>query len=248
MQDITWYIGCSGYYYREWKDLFYPKGLVQAKWFEFYASKFNTLEINNTFYKFPQLNNLLNWYQKAPEGFKFSVKVPGAITHFKQFNETEVLMSDFYDTVKEGLKEKLGCILFQLPPRLNYSKEKLDIIIKHTNLFFQNVIEFRHNSWWRKDVFETLERHNITFCGVSYPGIINDTITQGNLSYYRFHGVPKLYYSAYDTEFLKTVSIRMMNSQIETAYIYFNNTASAAALANAAEIKNMVGLSLERLK
>ena len=157
-------------------------------------------------------------------------------------------MSDFYDTVKEGLKEKLGCILFQLPPRLNYSKEKLDIIIKHTNLFFQNVIEFRHNSWWRKDVFETLERHNITFCGVSYPGIINDTITQCNLSYYRFHGVPKLYYSAYDTEFLKTVSIRMMNSQIETAYIYFNNTASAAALANAAEIKNMVGLSLERLK
>lgn len=245
MHDIKWHIGCSGYYYREWKELFYPKGLPQSKWFEFYASKFNTLEINNTFYKFPQLNNLTNWYQKSPEEFKFSIKVPGSITHFKQFNDTETLMSDFYAVVKEGLKEKAGCILFQLPPKVIYSTETLNKIIKQTDLFFQNVIEFRHNSWWRKDVFQILERHNITFCGVSYPGIINDPVTLGPLSYYRFHGVPKLYYSSYDSEFLKSVYSKLLKSHSENIYIYFNNTASAAALQNAEEIKCMIGSGLE---
>jgi len=243
VQNIQWHIGCSGFSYKEWKEEFYPKNLAQTKWFDYYTKHFDTLELNVTFYRFPTLKSLKAWYDKAPEGFSFSAKVPRPVTHFKKFEETERMINDFYQLLKEGLKEKLGCILFQLPPRLNYSKEKLDVIIKHTNLFFQNVIEFRHNSWWRKDVFETLEHHNITFCGVSYPGIINDVITHGKLCYYRFHGVPKLYHSMYGTEFLKKISDKIIDSNTETAYIYFNNTASAAALENAAEIKNMVGLT-----
>ncbi|HEV7620614.1 MAG TPA: DUF72 domain-containing protein [Flavisolibacter sp.] len=243
MKEINWFIGCSGFHYREWKEIFYPKGLPQSKWFEFYTRSFNTIEINNTFYKFPQVGNLLNWYQKSPAEFKFTIKVPGAITHYKQFKETETLVADFYNTVHEGLKEKLGCVLFQLPPKLQYSKQKLEEILKQINIFYQNVIEFRHNSWWRKDVFEELANHNIVFCGVSYPGIISDAINNQPLSYYRFHGVPKLYYSSYDEEFLNKVANSIKNSKVTTAYIYFNNTASAAALENAAVIKNLVGLT-----
>src|SRR5437763_15548606 len=116
MRHINWHIGCSGFYYKEWKEIFYPKGLVQAKWFNHYAQHFNTLEINNTFYRFPEPKLFENWYNKAPDHYSFSVKVPRTVTHLKKFKDTEKVLRDFYSIAKEGLKEKLGPILFQLPP------------------------------------------------------------------------------------------------------------------------------------
>src|SRR5437868_13191221 len=111
---MQWHIGCSGYHYSSWKEVFYPKDLPQKKWFDFYASRFDTLELNVTFYRFPQLRFLQNWYSISPDGFSFAVKAPRLITHFKQFNECERLLDDFYTTTKEGLAEKLGPLLFQL--------------------------------------------------------------------------------------------------------------------------------------
>jgi uncharacterized protein YecE (DUF72 family) len=102
------WVGCSGFHYKHWKELFYPKDLPQRKWFEFYIKHFNTLELNVTFYKFPRLPALEVWYNTSPEDFCFSVKVPKAITHFKQFNDTHRMLNDFYETSREGLKEKLG--------------------------------------------------------------------------------------------------------------------------------------------
>src|SRR4051812_36983931 len=113
----SWWIGCSGFHYKHWKDIFYPEGLPQKKWFEFYCENFNTLELNVTFYRFPQLAFLESWYKRSPKKFRFAVKAPRSITHYKQFHDTESLISDFYGVVKTGLKNKLGCILFQLPPR-----------------------------------------------------------------------------------------------------------------------------------
>src|ERR1700760_568766 len=117
------YIGCSGFYNKDWKELFYPKGLAQSKWFEYYCTQFNTLELNTTFYRFPTIEMLKKWYDKSPADFKFSVKAPRLITHYKQFNEVERLLNDFYSSVREGLKEKLGAVLFQLPARVVYSEE-----------------------------------------------------------------------------------------------------------------------------
>ncbi|MFL5786714.1 MAG: DUF72 domain-containing protein, partial [Flavisolibacter sp.] len=239
MAERKWHIGCSGFHYREWKEIFYPKGIPQSKWFNFYSSQFNTLEINNTFYKFPELKLFENWYNKAPAGFTFSVKVPGTITHYKQFKETETLMKDFYSVAKEGLKEKLGCILFQLPPKTVFSMEKLQIILSQINMFFFNVIEFRNISWWRKEVIEELSKHNIAFCGVSFPSLISDAITNSSVAYYRFHGVPKLYHSQYETTFLEKIIDQLKQSQSNEIYIYFNNTASAAAIENAREVIKM---------
>src|SRR5262245_59274802 len=107
---MNWHIGCSGFHYREWKGMFYPEKTPQRLWFEYYSSQFNTLELNVTFYRFPQLSFLQNWYQKSPENFQFTVKVPRLITHYKQFNETQDMLNDFYGTVKEGLKQKLGAV------------------------------------------------------------------------------------------------------------------------------------------
>ena len=110
-----WLIGCSGFAYKEWKEVFYPQGLPQSRWFEFYTEHFNTLELNVTFYRFPTLKSLQAWYNKAPDGFVFSAKVPRWITHYRKFEETERMMGDFYGLLKDGLKEKTGCVLFQLP-------------------------------------------------------------------------------------------------------------------------------------
>ncbi|HWJ29239.1 MAG TPA: DUF72 domain-containing protein [Flavisolibacter sp.] len=242
MQQINWHIGCSGFHYKEWKEVFYPKGWPQAKWFQYYTRHFSTIEINNTFYRFPELKLFENWYIKAPDDFSFSVKVPRTITHYQQFKETENQLADFYDLTKAGLKEKLGCILFQLPPQIHYSAEKLDSIVRQMNIFFRNVIEFRHISWWRKDVIDILHQHNISFCGVSYPGLINDPLVNTAFPYYRFHGVPKLYYSSYDHAFLDQIVAQIKQRDVTDAYLYFNNTASAAAIENAKYVQKVCGL------
>jgi uncharacterized protein YecE (DUF72 family) len=244
MQKINWHIGCSGFSYKEWKNEFYPKGLAQSKWFNYYAQHFHTLELNVTFYRFPTLNSLKQWYDKAPETFSFSAKMPRSITHFKKFEDTERMIHDFYGLLKEGLKEKLACVLFQLPPSLVYSHDKLEKVISHIDESFINVIEFRHESWWRKDVQTILKKHNISFCGVSFPKIsFDDAVINTSTCYYRFHGVPNLFYSEYDEAFIDKIYNEIaQNKTVDSAYIYFNNTASLAALHNAKHFQKLVGL------
>lgn len=236
-----WYIGCSGYYYKDWKEIFYPKGLPQTKWFDFYCEHFNTLELNVTFYRFPSLNVLQNWYRKAPDDFIFSVKVPKAITHESRFEGSQSLAMEFYDMLSLGLAEKLGPVLYQLPPSITFAPEMLEAIISHIDENFKNVIEFRHISWWRKEVIQTLTDRGISFCGVSFPGLIADVMTNTPTAYYRFHGVPKLYYSEYDDAFLeKVVQTLHGDKKVKEAFLYFNNTAAAAALQNARYVQELV--------
>ena len=242
MQNIQWHIGCSGFSYKEWKEEFYPKNLAQTKWFDYYTKHFDTLELNVTFYRFPTLKSLKAWYDKAPEGFSFSAKVPRPVTHFKKFEETERMINDFYSLLREGLKEKLACVLFQLPPTFTYSEEKLKKIIEQTDPSFNNVIEFRHESWWRQDVQTILAKHDISFCGVSFPKIsFDEAVVNAPLCYYRFHGVPKLFYSEYDKAFIKKIYNQISkNKKAKTAFIYFNNTASLAALHNAKYFQELI--------
>ena len=93
-------------------------------------------------------------YCNSPDDFKFSVKAPKAITHFKKFNECERMLGDFYGSIQQGLQQKLGCVLFQLPPQLIYSEALLEKLIINLNPSYKNVIEFRHESWWNKVVFK----------------------------------------------------------------------------------------------
>lgn len=242
MQKIKWHIGCSGFHYKEWKETFYPKSLPQKQWFDYYAKHFNTLELNVTFYRFPTLKSLHNWYDKSPEGFSFSSKVPRSITHYKKFEETENMLKDFYQVLKEGLKEKLSCVLFQLPPQISFSNEMLKKIISQTDASFNNVIEFRNSTWWRDDVKTILKENHISFCGVSFPKIsFDDAVINTPLCYYRFHGVPKLFYSEYDQAFIKKIHEQIRkDSTVKNAFIYFNNTASLAALHNASYFQELI--------
>jgi|SRR5215217_909137 len=235
-----WYIGCSGFYYKEWKGIFYPKGLPQHDWFAFYTQHFNALELNNTFYRFPELENLQHWHDTAPDNFRFAVKAPREITHDNLFKETEFVLQEFYNVLKNGLAEKLGPVLFQLPPAFDYSAERLQTIITQLDTAFVNVIEFRNISWWRDEVIETLRGNGITFCGVSYPGLIDSVIVNTPYPYYRFHGVPKLHNSSYEYGFLKNVVEAMDTvNEVKAAYLFFNNTMSGAALENARTVQQL---------
>ena len=241
MSRIKWEIGCSGFHYKEWKGIFYPETIPQKDWFKFYAQHFNTLELNTTFYRFPVLKSLENWYNISPANFSFAVKVPRLITHYKKFNDCKRLIDDFYNLITNGLKEKLGPVLFQLPPSFQYSNERLELLINSVYKEYKNVIEFRHASWWKQKVFTQLKKENIIFCGIDYPGLDNKAIVTNGVAYYRFHGRPKLYYSSHKICDLKTVADTLIeNKKVTEAFIFFNNTATKAAIKNARWLKKYI--------
>jgi uncharacterized protein YecE (DUF72 family) len=231
-------IGCSSYNNRYWKGIFYPEDLPTSKWFDYYCQHFNTYEMNGTFYKFPTVRIFENWYKKVPENFLFSVKAPKDITHFKKFADCETLLADFYNFCETGLKEKLGPILFQLPPSYNFTPERLQNIINSLDKKFQNVVEFRHKSWWNQEVWDTLLQNNITFCSVSYPGLPEDILTQFPMIYIRLHGNKKLFYSGYSKEDLEKIKKAISDSSTQS-FIYFNNTAGTEGILNALDFKEL---------
>ena len=203
------------------------------EWFEYYCTRFPTVELNNTFYRIPTIDALRGWYRRSPAGFVFSVKAPRLITHLKRFNETGPLQRDFYRLLSEGLGDKLGPVLFQLPGTTAYDPAVLDRILRDMEPSFTNVVEFRNATWWRADVYEALAARGVTFCSVSYPNLPDDVIPS-DLVYYRFHGVPSLWRSSYSPVFLqRIIDTLSADKGVKKAYLYFNNTASGAAYKNA---------------
>jgi uncharacterized protein YecE (DUF72 family) len=238
---MQWFIGCSGFHNKDWKGKFYPAGLAQNKWFEYYCSRFNTLELNTTFYRFPRVEFLQRWYDNSPYGFVFSIKAPRLITHYKQFIDSARMLSDFYTSAIDGLKEKLGPVLFQLPSGIAYNEDFLNRIIQAVDKAFVNVIEFRHASWWNNYVYTELTKNKIIFCGVSHPDLSQQVIANISTVYYRFHGLKRLYFSQYTNRHLEEFANELIQkTSVKTAYIYFNNTATMAAIKNAEQLEKIL--------
>ncbi|UPL49626.1 DUF72 domain-containing protein [Hymenobacter sublimis] len=238
----TIYIGCSGFSYRDWKGVFYPTDLPPRKWFTYYCTQFNTLELNVTFYRMPELKAFEQWYQQSPEDFQFAVKAPRQVTHYKKFGpEAEPILAEFYATIREGLGQKLGPVLFQLPPKAAYTEEYLTRIIEQLDPEFHNVIEFRHPSWWDGEVFRRLARHGISFVGQSHPlPLPDEVIINTPRVYYRFHGVPDLYKSAYSPEFLTRVAHEIAAApEAQEVYLYFNNGIGGVGALNAQQMQQL---------
>ncbi len=235
------HIGCSGFYNAHWKKVFYPETLPSSKWLNYYSENFNTIEINSTFYKFPVVETLQKWYDRTPENFTFSIKAPKLITHLNRFKECEQLIEDFYSISQKGLKEKLGYLLFQLPPSIVYDEELLVKILNCLNPDFKNVIEFRHISWWRDNVYKTLTEHKAVFCSVNHPKLPNTIIANGGVAYIRLHGNPEMFYSNYPSDFLdKLRQFILTKKEINEAFVYFNNTASTSGILNALELQGLI--------
>lgn len=231
-----WRIGCSGFYYKEWKEAFYPSGLPQKQWFQYYARHFNTIEINSSFYRQPSPKSFLTWYNDSPDDFLFTVKAPRSITHYKRFNDAKEELNSFYEVINDGLKEKLGCVLFQMPPSFSFTEDRLELVLSGLRKGFNNVFEARHISWWDAGVLQKFREQHITFSGISYPSDLPENVIQDiDPVYYRFHGKPVLYKSEYSYNELKDFADRIKDSS-KQVYVYFNNTWGGAALKNSRQL------------
>lgn len=239
MEKTKLHIGCSSYSTVSWKNLFYPEDLAKKNWFEFYSQHFKTYEFNGSFYKFPTSENLLQWHDKTPEDFQFSIKAPKIITHTKKMKNSEKEIEDFYQVCEKGLKKKLACILWQFPPSFDFSIEKLEMIIHSVNPGFKNVIEFRHVSWWKSEVINELSQNNIIFCSVNYPRLPDEIFQTASTGYVRMHGNPELFHTQYTKEKIETIYSEINSETFDEAYVYFNNTASTAGIINALQLKEI---------
>lgn len=239
---MEWKIGCSGYHYPGWKGIFYPESLAQRKWFEFYSKHFSTLELNVFYYRFPRLEVVQRWRDRSPAGFCFSVKAPQQITHLRKMADARNMVGEFSQLAREGLGEKLGCVLFQFPSSFEYNVENFARLIEMTDLNVRNVFEFRHASWWNPDVYEALKRADIGFCAMSHPQLPNQVVNTTDSLYYRLHGVPHLYSSAYDVPTLERLAQEIIATGSKQSFIYFNNTAEGHAITNARQMQEICEL------
>ncbi len=234
----TQYIGCSGYYYPAWKKKFYPEGMQPKEWLKFYSSVFDTVELNGTFYKTPTPASLRKYYEATPPEFRFSVKMSKQITHILRLKQTKSLIEEFQLLIRSELKEKLSYFLFQLPPSFHYSDENLALVLENVPHSPENVVEFRHISWWNESVQQKLAAAGITFCNVDFPGMETFFIHTTPCFYLRLHGNPVLFKSSYKTVDLEKFYRAIPENSVHS-FIYFNNTYYEAGYMNALELKKL---------
>jgi len=234
-------IGTSGWYYSHWSGLFYPAKLPKTKWFQYYAKHFDSVEVNNTFYQLPKQQSVKKWYVQAPKNFIYTVKANRYITHIKRLKDTPEALERFFKTV-DLLKQKLGPVLYQLPPSL---QKDLDLLGGFIRLLPKNriaVFEFRHESWYSEDTFELLNQFNVGFCVHDMPAKQTPRIITGNIIYIRFHSSTGRYSGNYTKSALKNRVhwLKKQNKKARRIYIYFNNDFNAFAVENAKQIKEQI--------
>lgn len=236
MPGMTEYrIGCSGYYYPYWKNRFYPPGVQPRDWLRYYSSVFNTVELNGTFYRVPKLADLQKYAAATPGEFRFSVKMSRYITHVKKLGDCRNAIAEFQDLVWQGLDGKLLYFLFQMPPSFHYSDENLERVLQSVPPGPQQVLEFRHGSWWNDTVRSALVQNGNTFCNVDFPGLDTPFVDSGNDFYLRLHGSPELFKSSYDQTRLAAF-LQQFPQKAGRCTVYFNNTYYEAGYTNAREL------------
>ncbi len=234
-----YFIGTSGWHYDDWRGRFYPEKLPKEKWLEFYARHFPTLELNNSFYRLPSEAAFYKWRDSSPPGFVFAVKVSRFITHIKRLKDCDEALDNFMSRAAI-LKEKLGPLLYQLPPGLHRDDEKLTAFLRILPGNLKHVIEFRHESWLVEEVYDILRRYRVGLCVFDMPGLTSPMLAKTNFAYIRFHGSDSLYSSCYTDEELAdwAEKIADLAGNLESVYIYFNNDVEGFALQNAATIRD----------
>src|SRR4051812_39182977 len=156
-------IGCSGWQYRHWRGDFYPAELPQHEWLNYYAERFDTVEINNTFYRLPEAATFASWGRRAPRGFVYAVKASRFLTHMKKLKDPEEPIARFFTRAKR-LEHAFGPVLYQLPPRWPVNLERLETFLEALPRTRRHTIEFREPSWYCDEVFALLERHKVSLC------------------------------------------------------------------------------------
>ncbi|QCI28356.1 DUF72 domain-containing protein [Caminibacter pacificus] len=229
------YIGTSGFIYKNWVGEFYPPDLPKSKYFDYYATYFNSLELNSTFYKIPKPTTFKSWKYKIRKlnDFKLSIKANRYITHTKKLLPTQKL-NEFVELVKI-LEDNLGALLFQLPPSLKFDDERLENFCISLDKDIRYAIEFRNKTWYNDKTYEILKRYNVALVWHDFNQDIVFEKT-ADFEYVRLHGSNSKYSGSYDDEFLNSLA-----QKLTYAFVYFNNTDDNSAFKDALRLKKLLG-------
>lgn len=232
--------GTSGWYYDHWKGPFYPETLKKDRFLEFYADRFKTVEINSSFYHLSQEKTFERWRDLVPVGFLFAVKASRFITHMKKLKATREPLETLLQRT-HLLKEKLGPVLFQLPPRWEFERDVLEAFLKTLPRDFHYSFEFRDASWLNDATYELLTKHGVAFCIHDLTRKLTDKRVTSGFVYTRFHGRSGRYKGKYGAEGLTgwAEDIKRWRKDGLDTFCYFNNDQSGYAVQDALKLLEM---------
>jgi uncharacterized protein YecE (DUF72 family) len=211
------FVGTSGYSYKEWKGNFYPEKLPQKEMLTFYAGRFKAVEINNTFYKMPSTNDLESWVRQVPRSFRFALKAPQAITHFKRLKSAEVLTKQLFQAVAV-LEVRQAPVLFGLHPNMKKDLPRLQSFLCLIPRSVQAAFEFRHESWFDEDVFDCLRAKGVALCVADAEDLPRvDLIKTANWGYVRLRR------EKYSNKSLADWLKRIRSMRWKEAYVFFKH-------------------------
>jgi uncharacterized protein YecE (DUF72 family) len=239
-------VGCSGWNYKAWRNEFYPNRLPAARWLEYYASTFDTVELNNTFYRLPERSMFAAWRAQVPRDFVFAVKANGFLTHMKRLRDPEEPIARLFARAT-ALGLRLGPVLYQLPGNFTIDLHRLErflCVLPRTSgrRRIRHVMEFRHPSWYVSDTFHLLDEQGIALCLHDKHGSSIAEPVVGPFVYVRFHGTSGMYHGGYSGRQLSTWAHRLAERASDglPVYAYFNNDPGAVAVENALTVRSIL--------
>jgi uncharacterized protein YecE (DUF72 family) len=223
-RSMQFFVGTSGYSYKEWKGNFYPEKLPAKEMLGYYAQRFSTVEMNNTFYRMPSVAVVESWAEQTPESFRFVLKAPQTITHRKRLKNVEEDVAFFLSTAA-ALGERRGPLLFQLPPNMKKDLPRLEAFLGLLQGRADVAFEFRHESWLDAEIIELLRSHQCVLCVADA-----DDLPDAELVHAADWGYVRLRREGYTDEALLVWIKRIRSQQWNEAYVFFRHEDTAAGV------------------
>ena len=241
-------IGCSGWSYKHWKrGVFYPERLKAKDEFAFYASRFDTAEINGSFYRLPSEAMVQGWRDKAPEGFVFAWKASRFITHMKRLLDPDEPLQLMFSRT-DILGPRLGPILFQLPPGMPRNAERLAAFLAKLPPERRYTVEFRHPSWYAAEVFALLSAHDVALCISDHHHAPAPWERTASWLYVRGHGPSGRYWGRYPQAAMREWADRIgaWRAEGRDVFAYFDNDPEGAAPQDVDVLKSLLEVRFQR--
>lgn len=237
-----YFVGTSGWVFKNWQGIFYPDNLPQSEWLKFYSLFFNCVEVNSTFYRVFATSTYNRWAKSVPDYFRFNLKAPKEITHTKKLVAAKSDILAFLENI-QPLENKLGLILLQFPP--NFAID-YNIFVESIQIFQEKVkvaIELRNPLGWAQDTIDILVENNCTLVNADFTNAELTHLLTNKTIYYRLHGKPDLHKSSYSNSKLKEIAdvLTVLGNRIDEGYIIFNNGLVGNSIYNGIEIQKMLG-------
>jgi len=231
--------------YGDWRTRFYPQGLAQKRWLAYYASRFDTVELNATAYRLPKESHIQQWCATVPDDFLYTLKLSRLITHRKTLPvRVDRFIDNYMQRVACFTAGRVAQLLIQFPPYLERNDRHLNAFLDKLPPQHRYVAEFRERSWLVEPVYALLRERNVALCLHDYPGFrMRDIVTASDLAYVRLHGYHAMYAGSYPRRTLRrwAVRLRRIESLAENVFVYFNNDTAAAAPHDAAVLQGLLG-------